>query len=96
MDLIVDLPESSGFGSILTITDHDCTKAAIFLPCNQTIDVPGVVELYAKYVFPHYRAPRKIISDRDPQFTANFAQELCRLLGIKQNLSTTYHPQTDG
>ena len=73
MDLIVDLPKSHGFDSILTITDHDCTKAALFLPCNQTIDTPGVVELYAKHVFPHYSAPRKIISDRDPQITAKFA-----------------------
>jgi hypothetical protein len=46
-------------------------------------------------MFPHYGAPRKIILDRDPQFMANFAQELCQLLGIKQNLSTAYHPQTD-
>ena len=85
-----------GFDSILTITDHDCTKVAIFLPCNQTIDTPGIVELYTKNVFPHYGAPRKIISDRDPRFMVNFTQELCHLLGIKQNLSTTYHPQTDG
>ena len=96
MDLIVDLPKSNGFDSILTITDHDCTKAAIFLPCSQTIDALGVVELYAKYIFPHYGAPRKIKSDRDPRFTAKFMQELCQLLGIKQNLSTAYHPQTDG
>ena len=96
MNLIVDLPKSNSFNSILTITDHDCTKAAIFLPCNQTIDVPGVVELYAKHMFPHYGALRKIILDRDPWFIANFAQELCQLLGIKQNLSTAYYPQTDG
>ena len=66
MDLIVDLPKSNGFDSILTIMDHDCMKAAIFLPCNQTVDIPEVVERYAKHVFPHYGAPRKIISDRDP------------------------------
>jgi hypothetical protein len=34
--------------------------------------------------------------DRDPQFTAHFAKKLCHVLGINQNLSTAYHPQTDG
>jgi Integrase zinc binding domain len=33
MDLIVDLPKSGEYDSILTVTDHDCTKAVIFLPC---------------------------------------------------------------
>ena len=30
------------------------------------------------------------------RFTSKFARELCRLLGIKQNISTAYHPRTDG
>src|SRR5882672_8313348 len=39
--------------------------------------------------------PKKIISDRDPHFTSAFFRELCRQLEVSQNLSTTYHPQTD-
>ena len=96
MDLIVKLPPSQGYDSILTITDHDCSKAAIFLPCNETIDGPGVAELYVQHVFPHYGVPKKIISDRDTRFVSNFPKELCKILDIKQNISTAYHPQTDG
>ena len=44
----------------------------------------------------HYRLPCRIISDQDPRFTSVFSRELCRTLGITQNISTTYHPQTDG
>jgi hypothetical protein len=33
MDFIMKLPDSKGYDSILTITDHDCTKAVILLPC---------------------------------------------------------------
>ena len=40
--------------------------------------------------------PQKIISDRDPRFTSTFFKELCKLLHVKQNISTAYHPQTDG
>jgi hypothetical protein len=56
----------NGFDSILTITDHDCSKAAIFIPCNETISAEGVARLYLHYVFPQYRLPLKVISDRDP------------------------------
>ena len=37
-----------------------------------------------------------MISDRDPRFTSHFAKALCTQLGIKQNISTAFHPQTDG
>jgi hypothetical protein len=96
LDFITKLPESEGYDSILTITDHDCTKASLFLPCNETIDTPELAKLYATTVFPHYGIPQKIISDRDPRLTSNFAKELCGLLDIHQNISTAYHPQTDG
>jgi len=36
LDFITKLPLSQGYDSILTVTDHDCTKAAIFIPCNVT------------------------------------------------------------
>src|SRR5712672_2582604 len=96
LDFIVKLPESEGFNTILTITDHDCSKAAIFTPCNETIDAAGVAKLYATHVFPHYGLPKKVISDRDPHFASNFSCKMCSLLGIKQNISSAYHPQMDG
>src|ERR1700742_3454035 len=96
IDFIVNLPPSEGYNSILSITDHDCTKGVILVPCNETIDAEGVARLFEDQVFPFVGLPRKIISDRDPRFTATFFRELCDLLGIKQNLSTAYHPQTDG
>ena len=40
--------------------------------------------------------PKKITSDRGPQFVSELMKELCTRLGIQQNLSTAYHPQTDG
>jgi len=37
-----------------------------------------------------------VISDRGPQFVAEFTRELYRLLGIKVAATTAYHPQGDG
>jgi hypothetical protein len=96
LDFIVKLPTSNGFDSILTITDHDCTKMAIFIPCNKSINAEGVANLYLRQVFPRFGLPSKVISDRDPRFISKFMKELCHLIGAVQNMSTAYHPCTDG
>jgi len=96
VDFITKLPLFYGNDTILTITDHDVAKASIFLPCKETIDTVGVAELYTMHIFPHYGIPLKVISDRNPHFNSAFTTDLCKLLGIHQNISTTYHPQTDG
>ena len=95
MDFIVKLPQLNNHDTILTITDT-FSKASIFIPCNKTIDAEHTALLYTTYILPHYGLPAHIISDQDPHFTATFTKELCRLLQIEQNISTTYHPQTDG
>ena len=82
LNLIVDLPPSEGYDSILTIMDHDCTKASLFFPCKQTITSQGVAALYTKHVFPHIGVPNRIISDRDTHFMSNFATELCKQLDV--------------
>jgi Integrase zinc binding domain len=63
MDLITDLPVSAGFDAIFTITNHDATKATVFIPCHKTIDALNTAQLYTKHIFPYYGVPRKIISD---------------------------------
>jgi transposase InsO family protein len=40
--------------------------------------------------------PDKIISNRDPRFAVHAFQGLLKLLNIKSNLTTAYHPQSDG
>jgi hypothetical protein len=96
VDFIMKLPLSYRYDTILTITDHDVSKASIFLPCNKSMDSVGIAALYGTHVFPHYGIPLKVISDQDPHFDSTFTTNLCKLLGIRQNISTAYHPQTDG
>jgi len=87
---------SNGYDSILTITDHDCTKGVILIPCRETMNAEELAREYKDKVFPFVGIPTKIISDRDTRFTSHFAKEVCAQLEIKQNISTAYHPQTDG
>ena len=96
IDFITKLPLSQGYNSILTVTDHDCMKAAIFIPCNEEINVEEMAMLYLKQVVTNFGLPSKIISNQDPRFTSKFVRELCKAMGIEQNISTAYHPRTDG
>lgn len=96
MDFITDLPESDGYDSIAVFVDHNSTKAAIMVPCHKTITAEQTTDIYLKCVFRRFGLPQVNISDRGPQFNANFICELCKKLGIKQRFSTAYHPQTDG
>jgi len=96
MDLITDLPKSQGFDSILMIVDQGCSKAAKFIPCTKMIDSTGVALEYLKHLVPWFGLPKRIISDCDPRFTSAFAREMCKALGIQQNLSMAFHPRTDG
>jgi RNase H-like domain found in reverse transcriptase/Reverse transcriptase (RNA-dependent DNA polymerase)/Integrase zinc binding domain/Chromo (CHRromatin Organisation MOdifier) domain len=96
MDLITQLPRCDGSDAILTIVDHGCSRAALFLPCATTITGEGVAKLYFENVYRWFGLPSKVISDRDPRFTSHFTKALCAQLGVNQNVSTAYHPQTDG
>ena len=96
MDLITQLPKANRQDAILTIVDQGCSRAALFLPCQTTITGEGIALLYLQHLFPWFGTPAKVISDRDPHFTSNFAKALTQKLGVTQNISTAFHPQTDG
>ena len=95
VDFVVKLPLSKGSDLILTITDQGCTKAVILVPCQEDMGAKAVAKLFKERVFPYTGIPTRLISDRDTHFTLSWFQELCRALGIDQNMSTAYHPQTD-
>ncbi len=96
MDLITGLPPIRGHDAILTIVDHRCSRSAIFLPCSTTITGVGIAQLYLEHVYRWFGLLTKLITDRDPRFTSHFGKALTMRLGIQQNLSTAFHPQTDG
>jgi len=95
MDFITDLPTSRGYDSILTVVDCH-SKAIILSPCNKNITAVETSQLLLDNVWKRTGFPSTIISDWGPQFTTQVIQELWRKLGIKQKLSTAFHPQMDG
>jgi hypothetical protein len=95
IDCIVGLPESSGFDAILLVVDR-LTKMAHFLPTAGTVDSKGTAALFRDGIFRLHGLPSDLVSNRRATFTSEFSLSLCRLTGITWNLSTAFHPQTDG
>ena len=95
MDLITDLPLVNSYDSVLVVVDR-FTKMAHFTPCSKTISGEGMANLLLHNVVRLHGLPDDVISDRGSQFVSRFWTRLLQTLGIAVNLSSAYHPQTDG
>ena len=60
------------------------------------VSLEGIAKIYRDDIWKLHRVPRKILSDRGPQFASKFMEEFTKVLGTKRQLLTAYHPQTDG
>jgi len=68
-----------------------CLRATI-----TNILLEGIAKIYRDNIWKLHGVPRKILSDRGPQFASKFMKELTKALGTKRQLLTAYHPQTNG
>lgn len=98
MDFIVRLPPSGPLKTtiLLVITDR-LSKGLVLIPVPPGyFDTESIASLFLKHYVSHHWIPKAIVSDRGSQFVNGFWNQLCKLLGITQRLSTAYHPETDG
>nr|GEY63166.1 putative reverse transcriptase domain-containing protein [Tanacetum cinerariifolium] len=88
----------------LTSSAHDIiwvfvdrlTKSAHFLPMREDYKMQRLERLYLNEIVARHGVPISIISDRDSRFTSRFWQSMQEALGTRLDMSTAYHPQTDG
>ena len=93
MDFIVGFPISNRVDTILVVVDR-LSKYAHFLGLSHPYTAKGVASLFCREIVRLHGFP--IISDWDVVFLSNFWQELFRLCQTKLQMSTSYHPQTNG
>ena len=91
----MQLPVSKGYTAILVVVDR-LTKMAHFIPTVNEVDAPFTAQLYLDNVYKLHGLPQDLVSDRGSVFTSRFWTRLLQLIGVKRNLSTAYHPQSDG
>ena len=96
MDFMFKLPKTKdGYDGIMVVVDK-LSKRTHFVPLTKNQKSENVAEIFYKEIYKHHGLPRVIVSDRDTRFTSKFWEELMKLLQVKQNLSSAFHPQTDG
>lgn len=92
---MTQLLHSLGHNAIVVIVDR-LSKMIRLVPANGELTSEGLARIYHDCVWKDFGLPDCIISDRGTQFTSNFMRDLNHLLGMSTNMSTAYHPQTDG
>ena len=95
IDIIGPLPKSNRMDVIVVIVDQ-FTKIVRLKATTMNVSLEGIAKIYRDDIWKLHGILRKILSDRGPQFASKFMEEFTKALGTKRQLSTAYHPQTDG
>jgi len=75
----------------------DCvTKMAHFIALATNETANEVTDTFLKEVWKLNGLPSEIISDMYMKFSGKILESLCKALGIRRRMSTTYHQQTNG
>ncbi|GJV89517.1 putative reverse transcriptase domain-containing protein [Tanacetum coccineum] len=96
MDFVTKLPRTQRGNNTIWVIVDQLTKSAHFLHMKETDPMDKLARLYLKEVFTRHGIPVSNICDRDPRFASNFWRSFKKALGTRLDMSTAYHPETDG
>ena len=96
MDFVFKIPPTVQRHDDIWVVVDRLTKSTHFLPIYEKFSPRKLAELFMNHIVSLHGVLVSIISDRDPRFTSRFWKRLMKELGVKLNLSTALHPQTDG
>jgi transposase InsO family protein len=96
MDFVVQLPlTKDGFDAIFVVVDR-MSKMIHPILTRTNITAEEAASQFFREIFRIHGLPKSIVSDRDAKFTSTFWRALFKLTGTALDMSTAYHPQTDG
>ncbi|GKC34279.1 putative reverse transcriptase domain-containing protein [Tanacetum coccineum] len=76
--------------------EHQRPSGLLQQPEIPDFKMDRLARLYLNEIVARHGVPILIISDRDSRFTSRFWQSMQDALGTRLDMSTAYHPQTDG
>jgi predicted aspartyl protease/transposase InsO family protein len=87
-------PSRKGNQFILTVVDHFSKWAEAFAIRNHHADT--VARQLTTHVFSRFGVPKRLLSDRGPEFESRLFAEVCRLLKIDKLRTTSFKASTNG
>lgn len=95
MDIVGPLPETYLGNKYLLTCQDDLTKYAEAIPLpNQEADT--IAKAFVKFIILKHSSPESILTDNGSNFVSKLFQNTCKLLGIKRNMISPYHPESNG
>lgn len=95
MDFVGPLSASSSGNTMLFVVVDTFSKRVVLTAAKNT-EAAQVADMFFDRVIVDHGFPKVIISDRDPRFISELWQQLTTRAGIRLNMSTSRHPETDG
>jgi hypothetical protein len=95
IDFITGLPEMEGCNALWVIVDR-LMKISHFIACKDMMTLKDLTEGFMFHMVRAHGLPNSIISDRGSLFTLKFWKQIIKAMGTTRNLSTAFHPETDG
>jgi len=87
IDIIGPLPKSNRMDAIVIIVNR-FTKMICLKATTTNISSEEIAKIYRDDIWKLHGIPRKILSDRGPQFASKFMEEFTKALGTKRQLLT--------
>ena len=96
MDILFDLPKTKQNKTVILVVVDKLSKQAHFIPLEPNHNAENTADVFYKEICRLQEIPRRNISDRDSRFKGTFWTILMKILQVKLNISSAFHPQTDG
>lgn len=95
MDIMGPLRETTrGYNHILVMTDY-FTRWIEAVPLKNTT-AQTIAEAFVDNFICRFGTPETLLTDRGSNFISHLFSNVCKILRIKRELTSPYHPQTDG